>query len=320
MASGIFNIDKPVGLTSFQVVSTVKRLTGERRVGHAGTLDPLASGVLPVCLGSATRIIEYLAEATKTYRAEIELGIATDTYDAAGKVTRRGDASGVDREQLESALALFRGTIRQTPPMYSAVKQGGRPLYVLARAGVTVERKSRVAVIHSLKIIDWQPPFVTIDVVCGKGTYIRALANDLGEALGCGAYLKSLVRLAYGPFLIEESITLVALQEAVRAGDWAGFLHPPDIVLQRWPAVVLTAEQQSDMRMGRPLILDKIECGQREASQSAGAPPPLRCRAYTLDGYFAGVLRFNLVSQQWHPEKVFLQHNLPAYPVTEGGC
>ncbi|MBI2852313.1 MAG: tRNA pseudouridine(55) synthase TruB [Chloroflexi bacterium] len=307
MASGILNINKPSGMTSFRVVSTVKRLMGERRVGHAGTLDPLASGVLPVCLGYATRVIEYLAEASKTYRARVELGIATDTYDAAGQVTQRGDASLINQERLEAELDAFRGVVRQTPPMYSAVKYGGRPLYKLARAGITVERKSREARIDRLELVDWQPPIVTIEVVCGKGTYIRSIAHDLGQSLGCGAHLKSLVRQSYGRFDITNAVTLPLLEDAVRSGDWSGFLYPPDFVIQHWPAVVVSNEEQEDMRMGRLLTLD------RKASMPEAALHPTdsilyeRCRAYTLDGRFAGVLRFNLGSQQWQADKVFLQ-------------
>jgi len=189
MVDGILNINKPAGMTSFRVVALVRRLSGERRVGHAGTLDPAATGVLPVCLGRATRVVKFLMDTTKTYRAEIELGIATDTGDASGQIVQKGDPFSISREALESALVSFCGSIRQTPPMYSAVKYQGKPLYRLARAGITVERKSRPARIYNLELVDWQPPVFTIEVACGKGTYIRTLASDLGQVLGCGAYL-----------------------------------------------------------------------------------------------------------------------------------
>ena len=197
---GLLNINKPAGMTSFGVVDRVKHLSGERRVGHAGTLDPLATGVLPVCLGQATRVIEFLFDSTKTYRAQIELGITTDTYDSSGKVISIKDASGISREMVGSTLDRFRGPILQTPPMYSAIKHHGQPLYKLARSGIEVERKSRPAQIYGLEITDWQPPVVSLDIICGKGTYVRCLAHDLGEALGCGASMKSLVRLKVGPF------------------------------------------------------------------------------------------------------------------------
>ncbi len=295
-------------MTSFQVVALVKRLSGERRVGHAGTLDPLATGVLPICLGQATRDVEFLAEATKTYFAEIELGVATDTYDASGQVTQRGDPSSIDQNQLESGLTSFRGLIRQTPPMYSAVKYHGRPLYELARAGITVERKGRLAQIHRLELIDWNLPVATIEVVCGKGTYIRSLAHDLGQALGCGAHLKSLIRLKYGPFDIRDALSLPQLEGAFRRGDWPNLLYPSDFVLHHWPVVVISDEEQEDVRNGRPIAL--VE----KAGVLEGVPSVLpedllsaiRCRAYTLDGRFIGVLRFNSVSRQWQPEKVLL--------------
>src|SRR3989304_4232722 len=168
--NGILNINKPPGMTSFAVVARVKRLWHEQRVGHAGTLDPLASGVLPVCLGQATRVIEYLMESRKTYRAEVELGVTTDTGDAAGRVIERRDASGVSRDMLQSALGGFRGQIEQTPPMFSALKYQGTPLYKLARAGISVERRSRIAEVYELELVAWDPPAATIEVTCSRGT------------------------------------------------------------------------------------------------------------------------------------------------------
>ena len=303
--TGILNIDKPSGMTSFQIVALVKRLSGERRVGHAGTLDPIATGVLPVCLGQATRVVEFLSEARKTYLAKIELGIATDTYDITGQVTQRGDTSTIDRERLEAALTSFRGLIRQTPPMYSAVKYQGKPLYKLARAGITVERQSREAQIYSLELLDWQSPVATIEVVCGKGTYIRSIAHDLGQTLGCGASLRSLARLKYGCFDIKDALSISHLEDAFRYGYWPELVYPLDSVLADWEAVVIGNDAEEDMKMGRPLIL---------AGEKMPATEPLlsdsilekRCRTYTLDGRFVGVLRFNPVSGGWHPEKVLL--------------
>jgi tRNA pseudouridine55 synthase len=296
---GILNINKPEGLTSFAVVSRVKRITGEKHTGHAGTLDPQATGVLPVCLGQATRVIEFLFDETKTYRAEVELGISTDTYDSTGKVTRTGDASGITREMIESALTGFRGTISQTPPMYSAVKYHGRPLYKLARSGVEVERKSRPARIDSLEIVAWQPPVVTLDVVCGKGTYIRSLAHDLGEALGCGANMKSLVRLRVGPFRIEEALTLEKLEEAFRSGRGEDYLYPPDYVLSAFDVAIVPKPQQCSLIHGNPVTLETL----------AGTPvkPGTLIRAYTEDGSFIGMLKYDAENQNWHPEKVFLK-------------
>jgi len=159
---GILNINKPWGKTSFSIVAMVKRLSGERRVGHAGTLDTTATGVLPICLGQGTRVTEFLVNATKAYQAEIELGVTTDTYDASGKITHQADPSGISQEQLKLALTSFCGLIQQTPPMYSAVKHHGKRLYELARAGISVDRKCRLAKIHQLDLIDWLSPVATI--------------------------------------------------------------------------------------------------------------------------------------------------------------
>ncbi|HJM36738.1 MAG: tRNA pseudouridine(55) synthase TruB [Dehalococcoidales bacterium] len=303
---GILNIDKPAGITSFQVVALVKRLSGERRVGHAGTLDPIATGVLPICLGQATRVIEFLAETTKTYRAEIIFGMATDTYDTSGQVTQRGDPSTINRNRLESELTSFYGLIWQTPPMYSAVKYQGKPLYKLARAGITVKRQSRLAHVYSLKLITWQSPVAIIEVVCGKGTYIRSIAHDLGQALGCGATLQNLTRLRYGPFDVKDALSLSQLEDAFRYDYWPDLIHPPDSVLRHWAAVVIGNDAREDMRMGRSLVLDdedEIPATEHLLSSSISGK---RRRAYTLDGRFIGVLRFNPVSRQWQPEKVLL--------------
>jgi tRNA pseudouridine55 synthase len=295
---GILNVNKPQGKTSFSIVSLVKRLSGEKRVGHAGTLDPLATGVLPVCLGQGTRVIPFLLEATKTYQAEIELGVTTDTYDATGAITGGGDPSEVSREQLLSALKDFTGLIEQVPPMYSAVKHQGKPLYQLARSGIKVKRKSRKRWVYHLELIGWQPPVATIEVECSKGTYIRSLAHDLGQLLGCGAHLKSLTRLRCGLFHIEDAVSLPKLEDGFRYGYWQQFIYPIDIVLSQWGAVVVGDGAEEDIKNGRPLALES----------SGDLPPPVhgnRCRVYTRDGGFLAVLCFDGEKGQWQPEKVF---------------
>jgi tRNA pseudouridine55 synthase len=292
---GILNIDKPPGRTSYGVVAAVKRLTGERRVGHAGTLDPAATGVLPVFLGHATRVIEFLTDTTKTYRAVIELGVATDTYDGSGRVVRRADPSAVDRAGLETALESFRGAIRQVPPMYSALKHAGQPLYKLARAGVTVERKSRPVTVHRLELVDWQPPSVTLEIECSKGTYIRSLAQDLGQALGCGAYLKSLVRTRSGIFGIEDAVSLPRLQDAFRLGYGENYLHPVDFVLQDYDAVIVDDAAEAAIRNGGVL---SITVG-REVDKKY-------CRAYSQDGRLLGMLRYLPEKGAWQPKKLLI--------------
>ena len=296
--NGILNINKPGGKTSFSIVAMVKRLTGERHVGHAGTLDPAATGVLPVCLGQGTRVTQFLMDATKVYQAQIELGITTDTYDASGNITHQADPSGISQGQLETAFNSFCGLIQQTPPMYSAVKYHGKPLYQLARAGIEVERRSRLIKIHRLELIEWQPPVATVAVVCGKGTYIRSLAHDLGQRLGCGAYLKSLIRLSCGPFNIKDAVSIPQLEDAINYGYWQRLVYPIDTVLLHWMAMVVSDDTSQAIRNGRPLVLGNDNSGK--------SPFANRCRAYAPDGCFLGVLRFIPEKGQWQPEKVFL--------------
>jgi tRNA pseudouridine55 synthase len=293
-SDGILNLNKPKGKTSFDVVALVRRLSGERRVGHAGTLDPEASGVLPVFLGQGTRIIEYLEDESKLYRAEIELGIATDTYDAAGKITRRGDISLLTREQLEAVVSSFIGLIEQIPPMYSAVKHKGTPLYRLARAGLEVPRRARKVEISQLKMVDWRPPLLTLEVECSRGTYVRSLAHDLGQRLGCGAHLKNLVRIKSGSFHISDSIPILELEDAFRQGKWTELLQPIDVALLHLPAVVVSEEDEKAIINGRSLS-SVIE---------GDASAKLR-RAYSGDGRFIAILRYNDEAGHWKPEKVF---------------
>lgn len=307
---GIININKPQGETSARIAQTVRRLTGERRVGHAGTLDPLATGVLPVCLGRGTRVIEYLMETTKVYRAEIELGAVSDTYDADGRITHYREPSAVTSYQLRSVLDSFCGWIQQIPPMYSAVKYHRQPLYKLARAGITVEREKRSVRIDSIELVNWQSPVFVIEVACGKGTYIRSLANDIGQILGCGAYLKNLVRFRYGLFTIEDAIELSRLEDACHYGYWTELVYPVDSVLSLLKAVVVDQDIQERISHGRPVTIENDDLIQEcDGSLQSTLPQDCqhnRCRAYTLDGCFLGVLRFNPESQQWLPEKVFI--------------
>ena len=293
VTDGILNVNKPRGKTSFQIVAEIRRLSGERRVGHSGTLDPEATGVLPILLGQGTRIAEFLFEAKKIYRAEIEFGIVTDTYDAGGRIIRRGDTSSLNRERLEAALSSFQGTIEQIPPMYSAVKHNGKPLYRLARAGIEISRKPRKVEIFRLEVLDWQNPLLTIEVECSKGTYIRSLAYDLGQALGCGAYLKDLTRLQSGPFHINQSVSLSQLEEAFQQGYWKNFLYPLDWVLSHLKAVILDEASEKAILNGRPLSLPSKEMIAEE-----------RCRAYSLNGRLLAILRFEPRAKLWRPEKV----------------
>jgi tRNA pseudouridine55 synthase len=297
---GILNVRKAIGWSSFDVVAVVRRLSGVRRVGHAGTLDPAAEGVLPICLGQATRVIEYLVELPKTYRAGIRLGVSTDTFDGEGTVTATADASGVTGNRIEEALAAFRGQIEQVPPMYSALKHEGVPLYRYARAGQTVERKARPVMIHRLDMLDFEPPVVSVELECGRGAYVRTLADDLGRMLGCGAYLESLARTAMGPFSIEQAVDADSLRSTFQGQRWRELLYPLDAPLTHWLAAILGEENERRTRSGRTLDLSPVD-SERVAGLAAGT----LCRAYSLGGYLIAVLRYQGQSCLWQPAKVF---------------
>ncbi len=213
---GVINLNKPPGITSHQATKKVQRLTGASKAGHAGTLDPEAEGVLIVCLNEATRITEYLASLPKEYLVQIQLGVTTDTYDLTGRVVKEKDPSWINKEDLEKALEHFKGEIEQTPPMYSAIKKDGAPLYKLARKGIVVERKKRRVTIEEIHLLYFSLPEAVLRVRCSKGTYIRSLVNDIGEYLGVGAAVKKLQRTAVGRFFLSEAVTF----EEIERGDF----------------------------------------------------------------------------------------------------
>lgn len=231
---GVFNINKPHGLTSHDVVDRVRRITGVRRVGHTGTLDPAAVGVLPVCVGRATKVVQFLIACDKEYRATMELGVVTDTQDGAGKVLERRDASAVTEDQVRRVAAEFTGDLEQIPPMVSAVRVQGRRLYQLARKGYEVERAPRRVRILELEILKVEVPRVGFRVVCSKGTYVRTLTADMGERLGCGAHQAELLRTRSGAFRIEDTIALEALEHS---DDPASHLIPIGTALGHLPAI-----------------------------------------------------------------------------------
>ncbi len=297
---GILNVNKPRGWSSFDVVALVRRLSRQRRVGHAGTLDPAAEGVLPICLGQATRMVEYLVDAPKTYRAQIRLGVTTDTYDAWGTITATADPSGVNEAMLRETLPAFVGEIDQVPPMYSALKHQGIPLYRYARAGETVQRQPRRVVIHRLELLGYAPPIATVEVECGRGAYIRTLAHDLGRALGCGAHLDSLLRTRLGTFSLAAAANPDALRQAFRSGTWQDLLLPIDSVLLDWPAAIIGEASERLTRLGRPLTLPSTAAARR-MNLRRGMP----CRAYSLGGFLVAILRYEGGHALWRPEKVF---------------
>jgi tRNA pseudouridine55 synthase len=212
--NGFIVIDKPVGITSHDVVNRVRRILGTKKVGHTGTLDPFATGVLPIAVNDGTKTIPFLDEGLKCYEALMHLGVVTDTLDMTGKLLHEADYSLVDRQSLEIVLTRFTGAISQVPPMFSAIKRDGQPLYKLARQGQDVERVARQIEIKSLELLSFEPPFVGLRVSCSRGTYIRSLADDIGAALGCGAALQELRRTSSGPFEISAALSLEALEMA----------------------------------------------------------------------------------------------------------
>lgn len=284
--SGFLNINKPLHMTSHDVVAKIRRGLKLKKVGHAGTLDPLATGVLVICVGNATRFSEYVMNSTKRYRARIRLGVTTETYDAEGAVLQVRDASHIQPSDVEVQLRNFLGDIQQVPPMYSAIKLGGRKLYDLARAGETVEREARAVHIDSLDIIEWSPSEFALDVVCSAGTYIRSLAYDLGEVLGVGAHLSGLSRVASGLFHLDDAIEL----DTVLASDtWQQYLVTPQTALSDWPVVRLSAEETEHILHGRSIETDLTASGLA-----------LGCIG---DGRLVAILRAD--SGSWRPHKVF---------------
>ncbi|MDZ7268286.1 MAG: tRNA pseudouridine(55) synthase TruB [candidate division KSB1 bacterium] len=211
LATGeVWNIDKPAGWTSFDVVNKLRRASRIAKVGHAGTLDPFATGVLLICFASATRKVEQLMGLEKEYEGVVELGVETDSHDVTGKILATRPVPALTREQVEQTLAKYRGTFMQRPPVFSALKRGGRRLYQLARAGEAVEADPRPVTIHVLDLLAFEPPLLRLRLLCSRGTYVRSLARDLGEDLGCGAYLKSLCRTRVGPYRLVDSLTVTA--------------------------------------------------------------------------------------------------------------
>lgn len=250
---GVLVIDKPAGPTSFDVVRQVRALLKVKKAGHTGTLDPMATGVLPVCLEDATKVAGFITEGDKAYEAVVRLGVETDTQDAQGKVTAEAPVPPLTAAMLEAALTPFRGTFEQVPPMYSAVKVAGKRLYELARAGEEVARASRTVTVHELTLRDFSSDRLRLSVRCSKGFFVRTLAFDLGRALGCGAHLESLRRTASGPFTLARALPLADLPALAKEGGVAGRLVPISDALAELPAVRVGAEEARRVSHGVPV-------------------------------------------------------------------
>jgi tRNA pseudouridine55 synthase len=291
--NGLLNVNKPSGRSSFSIIAEIRRLTGAKRVGHAGTLDPTATGVLPVCLGQATRVVEYIHSLSKEYVATIQLGVTTDTFDSEGSIIDRKPFEHVRVCEVQDALATFVGETQQVPPAYSSIKVKGRRSYELARSGTQTPLPSRRVTIETIELLKFEGPRAQVRVRCSKGTYIRSLANDLGYVLGCGAYLEGLVRTAYGPWLLADACTLEDIRSAVQTEALLSLLYPLDYPLSNFEREDLSEEDGREAVQGHNLSLGI-------PGQSQGN---LR-RAYR-DGKFLAMISFEAESGTWHPDKVF---------------
>jgi tRNA pseudouridine55 synthase len=288
---GYLVLDKPGGWTSFDVVARARRILGEKRIGHAGTLDPAATGVLPLAVGAATKTLEFLTDASKTYLADITFGVETDSQDIEGRVTRISDASGLTGANVATALQRMLGPQEQIPPMHSAIKIGGQKLYELARRGEEIERPPRPVTFYTLDLCAWEPPVATVLVDCSKGTYIRSLARDLGEALGVGAHLSNLVRTRSGPFSLDDAITIAELEDLPWPWAWPEIALHPDVPVQAWSALILDDLAATRWQQGATI-------------PGAGTGAVGSIRAYDVAGRWLGTGYADQAGIGWRPGKV----------------
>ena len=278
MVNGVINVRKESGMTSFDVVSRMRRIFGQKKIGHTGTLDPDAEGVLPVCLGMATRLVESLTKGMKTYEAVLLLGVTTDTQDTSGKVLTEQEVT-VGEEEAKAAVLSFTGEQEQIPPMYSAIKVNGQKLVDLARRGVEVERKPRKVEFSEIIIKEIDLPRIRFSVTCSKGAYIRTLCEDIGNRLGCGGCMESLLRTRTGRFEIGEALTLDEISEKVREGDLS-FVMPIDRFFDEYPRVQVPESLDAD-----------IKNGSRFELRGLSDVPNKKVRVYLSDGAFAGIYK-----------------------------
>lgn len=294
--SGILVVDKPSGMTSHDVVAAIRKGTGLRRVGHSGTLDPRASGVLVVLIGPAVRLSDYLTCEKKGYEAVIHFGSVSDTYDGDGNVVETGREAPEDEDEIMDAMEAFVGDIVQVPPAYSAKKIKGRKAYEMARNGEEVHLEGRPVTVYSFDFIEYNRPELTADVLCSAGTYIRSIAHDLGEKLGCGAYLSALRRTRSGRFSLRDAVPLADLQKAFEDGTWFKHLIPAAEALDEYEEVILSMEEEADVLHGRRIAAE-------EGGHDAIA------KAVSEQGELIALLEFDSDAGQWQPKKVFYQCN-----------
>lgn len=288
--SGIIIVDKPVGKSSHDVVQFIRKGTGIRRIGHTGTLDPRASGVLVVMIGPAVRLSEYLQTDSKRYEATIYLGSVSDTYDGEGVIVKTGDCSQISEEKIIDVLDSFVGKLEQIPPKYSAIKVDGKKACNMARKGIEFELPSRKVEVFSIDLLEYNPPELTIDVFCSSGTYIRSIAHDVGAALGCGAYLTELRRISSGEYSLRDAVTLSDLETAFEEGNWYQYLIPASELFGNYHELFLDSEQIADIRNGK-----RIPAETKEFSIA---------KAISEQGELIAILTYDPETSEWVPKKV----------------
>lgn len=297
MINGIINVYKEPGYTSFDVVARLRGICKQKKIGHTGTLDPDASGVLPVCLGSGTKLCDMLTDRSKEYQAVLLLGQVTDTQDTSGTVLSVQPVE-VSKEEVKEAILSFLGEYDQIPPMYSALKVDGKRLYELARAGKEVERKPRKVVIDKLEITDISLPYVTMTVGCSKGTYIRTLCHDIGQKLGCGGTMAKLVRTRVGSFLLEDALKLDELEAMSKEGTLSQKVISVDAMFSMYPAVVLSGEKERLVQNGNPFTLEKEKMPRFDTEKCV--------RVYNAEDRFFGIYQYIEKEKRFKPVKMFL--------------
>lgn len=301
MYHGIVIIHKEKGFTSHDVVAKLRGICGQKKIGHTGTLDPEATGVLPVCLGSGTKLCDMLTDKDKEYVAELLLGVETDTQDLTGTVLSRHPVA-VTQDQVREAVLSFQGSYRQVPPMYSALKVNGKKLYELAREGKEVERQAREVQISEIEILKMRLPVVQLRVVCSKGTYIRTLCADIGQKLGCGGVMESLVRTRVGKFSLEEAFTLGQLQELKDQGRLSEAVSPVESVFENCPVLHVRKDMIRLLDNGNPLTVEQTA----EKEQYAAGR---WVRVCWPDNRFAGIYAYDEGRRRYQPVKMFLEQD-----------
>ena len=299
MYHGIINVYKEKGYTSFDVVAKLRGICGQKKIGHTGTLDPDAEGVLPVCLGNATKVCDMLTDRDKEYRAVMLLGIDTDTQDTTGKVLARGETDGITPEQIYQAVQSFVGEIEQIPPMYSALKVNGQKLCDLARKGQVIERKARKISIYDIRVEEIRMPRVTMTVSCSKGTYIRTLCHDIGEYLGCHGTLEYLLRTRAAGYVLRDALRLEEIQEKKDQGTLEEIIRPVEDVFSEYLAVCTGEAADRLLYNGNGLYRNQLNPGQ-------GLPEAGWIRVRDSKGRFCGIYEYSAEKKCWRPVKMFL--------------